>query len=524
MTAKYITSLFISCVCCITAYSQKNDAPFTLSGKMETLPLLYPWLQTENAAGISSIKGSIGRTFAGASVEQGDFRRPQQPSNSGQLLFLSERYQQLSRGYVYGSFQFKQQRDQDVKMTQVLDPYRGNPYILADSLGGDWTKQFYELNLKAATASLAGNKLHLGIGLVFKAGTGARQNDPRPFNTSNELTLTPSAIWNITGNSKLGVNGMFNIYKEEIITESKNYTLNQRRYMLTGLGTYFVSDFFSNPSTRNYKGKTYGGDLQYEWRKNNLTWLSSIGYRDRTEEVVDGTDRPRKGGTLEEKQYKALTSIQYAARKYNHILLAEWTQYDRSGMEEHQKFNSESDKLIWETFLKTALTTSLVTRGSLSYQLFKPRNQQEFNWIINAGVAFNGLDNKYNYPRSLQIVDMMDYSIGGRKSWRCHGKNNLIAGINATYTSRVTSKEENNLDPGTTNLVTWQFFYPDHGYLSSEAWKAELMLQYAFSIPKVAGAEFFVRGNGMLRQQTGKEYFGVNGNRTQFVITIGAFY
>ena len=57
-----------------------QDTLSTIDGKLQLVPVRNPWINTQNAAGLSILPvTSLGQTAIGGNIESGDLRRPQQP-------------------------------------------------------------------------------------------------------------------------------------------------------------------------------------------------------------------------------------------------------------------------------------------------------------------------------------------------------------------------------------------------------------------------------------------------------------
>lgn len=523
MNVNYISLIFLAGIISTNGFSQTKQAP-PPPGAYEILPAYQPWLETGNAAGLSAYSfPSAGKTFIGTSQESGSFRRPQEAEQINRLYFQSEKYQRMKNSVIYGGFKFTQQWDKNLEFTDVLDPYRGTPYIIGDSIGGNWKKQLYELSLKAATLKLANDKISLGVGLDYKVGSGARHNDPRPLNSSNELSLAPSLIWHLNARNRIGVNGSYRSYKEEVEIEvSSNGGFNYPVYKFMGPGIYMSNIIPASSSfTRNYKAQGFGGALQYDREGGSWKWLSEAGIFRNQEDVTDGISTPIKAGKLKETIYHIQTAFIYQPRKLVHRLKFNWKQYDREG-QEFFTIRESNDK--FESIFSPVLTTALVTESGLKYEIIRPDGENNFISLLYAGAGFSGLDNKYLFPRSRQIADRTQFAIGAKRNWKAGKSNSFLAGFDLGYNSRLSESTDNINMPNTTNFAAEHVFYPDHGYLISDAWNANLMLQYAFRLSNVREASFFIRANGLIRQQTGKEFYGVTGSRTQFSITLGAFH
>lgn len=313
---KAIRIILFCCALPLVVFSQRQPADTAHSPHIispQQIPLLRPWLHTQNAAGLQlSNVPTAGYTAFGALLENGDFKKSQQAADDRQFGFHSSRYQRLKKGVIYGSFNYIQQWSNQVNWSDVLDPYRGTPYIIADSIGGNWKKQRYDLELKAATAPLLGERMVLGAGIKYSVFTGARQNDPRPLNNAGELTLTPSLVYRLGKNQQLGINGVYGFYKEDISFELKNTNVTHSLYKLLGLGQVTSPpSILATAASRYYKGKKYGAALQYNIGSENWQWLTEAAYTTYTEQVTDGSGIPLLSGTYKRKDYQLFSVFQY---------------------------------------------------------------------------------------------------------------------------------------------------------------------------------------------------------------------
>lgn len=527
MNLKYIITVVLTAGMVVNLHGQqvKLDTNATLSAKFQNFLAREHWLETNNAAALNSSQlPNIGRTVLSGNQEKGSFYRPQQAKEQHAVNFTSERFLKQNGFAFYGKFSFTQEWEKDVRLTSVLDPYRGNPYILADSIGGNWKNQFYELTLKAAAPALLNDKLIFGIGINYQTGTGARQNDPRPLDYTNQIDLTPSILYLINDKHKFGLNGDFSTFKEKLDITLVNNTNPQLLYKLLGLGEYEHSraDFISLGYSRYYSGKSFGGDLQYEYTGAKLKWLTSVGIKVYDEDVVDGSEMSRKAGKYSYKQYNVMSSLQYAANNWMQQLKFRWSQSDRDGKEFHQFYDSRIE--TYETIFESVVNTALVTRSSLSYQLLKSKVQKDYDWLVDATVGYSGLDNRYAYPQSWQIVDRMDYSLCAKKNISWSGARSLELMFNVKYYHLLSNKLDYTEKAYSTNYIAKNVLYPDHAYLAAQGWKTGAAVQYGFSLPKLKKTQFFIKGEGNVRLvDKGGLYYTGSANRTSWLLTLGFF-
>jgi hypothetical protein len=510
----YLLSLF----CGSAAVAQ--DTLSTINGKLQVAPIRNPWLSTQNAAGLSVLPvSSLGRTYIGGAIEDGDLRRPQQPSMARDFHFVSERFQSLQNTSLYGKFSFHQKWDDGIRWSDVLDPYRRNPYIVADSLGGDWKKQLYDLELKASTPVNDSRSLLLGAGIRYKVGTGARQNDPRPLTYTNDLTFQPSLIWAPSNALKLGLSGNFNFYKEKLSYATSNYEDIHYRYRMAGLGFYYRDQTVTE--VRFYTGKTFGGSAQLQWEKDNVRLLADAGYSLRKEDAEDGTSQPRIYGDFREEQYHASLNATLLTGNFTHQWEASWKTFDGDGRDNHygDAVGKEPPPLVNSDIL----STTFYNEGAFHYRWIKDRFQDDFKWMLQASVIYSGMDNRYNIPRSRNTVDANEYRIAFTRNLAFSDNKNFI--WSAQLALRDCFNYYIDFKPSgiQTNIVVDGFLNPDQAWLSSDMFKAGLSAEYRFPLKHGAETALFVKAEGSIWKRINANDLP-NASRNFASLTIGMTY
>lgn len=503
-------------------YAQDSTYNIRMPGQIKYLDLTHPFLFTDNAAAIGLVKlPALGSTYISGALQEGSFRRPQQPKEEQQVSFRSERIMSLGKLNLMGAFAFDQIWSKQIRMSDVLDPYRGNPYILSDSVGGDWNKQFYQLDLRAATVPLAGGRLNLGAEIHYKASTGARQNDPRPLNYSNQIDLAPSVVWHLSPVHQLGANGWFRSYKEDIRITLVNTQSTQNLYKLLGVGEYEhgAPDVITTGYSRNYEGSQYGGDLQYFYTKDKLKLVLSGGFRYYTEDVTDGTTKPVKAGRYTYNEYRGSARLVLPGGHLGHSLSLSVTLNDSKGKEYHQVFDSATES--FQTVFSSVFYTGVQNQMRAAYELFRSSGDA-CNWFLRAEAAIDAFDNRYAFPQNKQAADMGRYSIYGEKTWKPAKHTTLTAGFSAGYLSRLNGELQYTAKDYSSDHVAATLLYPDQAYLTSEALLTGAHLQYAVPLKKGSRNALFVRGDGTVTKKTGSNRdSGPSGSRSSIRFTIG---
>lgn len=497
-----------------------QDTLSTINGRLQVAPVRNPWLGTQNAAGLSVLPfASMGRTWLGASIEEGDLRRPQQPARSRQFQFLSERYQMLKNASFYGKFSFNQRWDDDIRWSAVLDPYRRNPYIVADSLGGDWKKQLYDLELKASTPVNEQRTILVGAGLQYKVGTGARQNDPRPLTYTNDVTFNPSVVWAPGKKWSVGLNGNLNFFKEKVSFQASNNEDVHYRYKLSGLGYYYRVQSISE--TRYYSGKTFGGSAQVQWADDNFRVLLDAGYSTREEDAQDGSTFPLLYGNFKEHQYHAMLNATLRTASHSHQWQASWKTFDGKGRDFHygESVNRELPPLV----NSEVLNNTFYNEGAFVYRMIKDAFQDDYKWMLEATILYSGIDNRYNYPKHRNTVDANEYRVRYSRNLAFSDARNFIFGLHVALRDCFT--HYNDFEPigYQTDVAVNGLVRPDQEWLMSDIFKAGLVAEYRFPVDRNAGASLYLKAEGNIRKRIKSDHLP-NASRNFAAFTIGMTY
>lgn len=503
----------------------QTDISADLSSRFSLLPYRSGWQESTNAAGLAlDPMPLMGRTLLLAGNLQGTLKQSQQARQQQQFQFFSERYQTIGSAFLYGSFSYTQQKDKDIFFSDVMDPYRGTPYVLADSIGGDWKKQFYALKVRAASPKLWGDRLILGLGVELHVGTGARQNDPRPLTTNNEIKVTPGLTLKMGENSHVGLNGYYSRYREEVSLEVKNTSVNHYLYKFLGMGQYELPPVFSSGASRTYNGNTYGGDAQYNLNGNQYSWLTSVGYRNTKEPVLDGTSVPRKNGTWTQELVQVNSILSLKAGMYSHRFELHAEQAKGTGTEFHEYYNTATK--LWQTILEAPFYTNTKNTAELSYTLIKGLEHTRYNWLAGFSAAYSDMDQIYLTPRAEQLIRRAEVNIRGAKNIKT-GKDanlelNLVFGYSASLDKSVKFQP---IAPGRT-LIALEVLYPDYAYWSGDRLNTGASMQYDFKLNSVKNARFYALGRFSLSTAVAGDgyYENAKGSRSDIRIGIGAFY
>lgn len=455
----------------------------------------------------------------------GDFKHLYQGESLQGVQFTSERFERLKDWVFYGSFDFRSFKERAVDMTSHAQPFRDNPYQIADSLNGDWNKQNYNLSLKVAAPKLAQDRLTLGMGLSYNVLTGARQKDPRPLNNSNELRLSPAVLYELSENHALGLTGAYQFYREDLSVERINANQNYNMYKLLGLGEYEAGSpiiISSNSIIRSYTGNKFGGELFYSCQREGLNWMISGRYHHYKEKAIDGSTFPKKAGHHSYHEYGLISSLSWKGTQKAQHLHVHWNQRDVSNREFHQLQNAATKQ--YETIYTSVFNTALKTDVGIEYLFSRIKRNDVPNWWLTIGADYHGFDNRYSVSRDLEIVDKITASLSFDKQYELRNGDALSFGLGSAYDFLIEDQIAYTEKDFSTNFVAHHIFYPIHAFNTIESWNNKLVVQYSLKPFIKSGNQLFVRAQGFTNTaMAGNEWFEKGDTRQGFQLTIGLY-
>lgn len=357
------------------------------------------YLSTNNASGLvlgsKHIYSDINLSY---DYMKGDYRRPQQPDQANRILFQAEGATMLGTCYVIGGFNFKQAFEDNIGFSSILNPYRGTPYIVADSTGGDWTKQTYDMWVKAASPVFF-NTVSFGLGANLGVGRGAKKIDPRPQANSNSIQLAPSFTLSRWGHS-LGGNFMYNRFRESSNMMLYDTGEPQKIYLLKGMGQYTYDIFSTNERERQYEGDSYGAGVQYGYQSDRFQLFFEGTYENYQEYANDiENSKPRQRGIYYETQWQGNLHLDVWSnnRSMKHSLYGGYENIAGSGREIIQVFNSSPEVNAWVTDSEAPKrTTTSLKEWNAGYRLFLMNRQGDsYKWKFSANAKLSDYSDEY---------------------------------------------------------------------------------------------------------------------------------
>lgn len=454
----------------------------------------------------------VGYASLGGGLQFGKLRRPQHAETERAITFEAQRYQHIGAWLFYGRFAYQQQQQQDLRWTGVMDPYRGTPFVLADSTVGDWKKHQFALD---AGASIPLNEhLTLGLAVQYLAGSGAKNRDPRPLSNVNDITLRPSATWKLGVRHVIGGHAHYRGFKEDVRVLIRAPFV-QGLYRLKGLSFHDQVLPVSASYTREYRGTEWGGGLQHLYRTGHSSqWVTDMAYTRYSEITQDGTMTPQSSGDYRNDRLSASTSWRYGkGRMENTFSLAVHAQRG-VGHEYHYVSNA----LVFDGDMYRQEDVEATMR----HEWRKRKDGTAYHWYIAPAMGYRQQVARYptSPSTSRQQFGQLVASVEGG-TWVARQLEVTAAIHYQTALSRSIAYYDNG------QAIASSLLFPDYDYQTADYLAGRLGLRYLFSPPRMQAEQrrFFVELSGTLRHRLDPvSYAGYGSNRAYSGLTIGMYY
>lgn len=152
----------------------------------------------------------------------------------------------------------------NTRYTDVRDERLLGPYLVVDSLGGNYYHELYRLG---GSIALYGRNIIYGLRADYRGSVAYRKADPRPRNTISELALNPGVVIGVK-KWDIGLFLDYSFYKQHLTIRIEEPSRKDYFYLLKGFGLYDYS--FSGVESsfrRYYRSHSYGGGVQFRQRK-----------------------------------------------------------------------------------------------------------------------------------------------------------------------------------------------------------------------------------------------------------------
>ena len=475
----------------LAATLQANAQGFSPAA-MEQLKMQRLWLNSQNASGmVFDDATAFSNVRVNYNLQNGNFHRPQEGKKESTIGVSSEGFMNLKNALVWGSFSFQQKNLTDAGYNaSITDPFRGMPYYIIDEHQSNWRNQYYDLRFRASTP-LMNNRWALGVEGIYQASLAAKQRDPRVDTRFYTLKIVPGISYQMNDAHRIGLSLRYESIKEDSRMENENSDVDQKYYILYGLGTA-VQGIGSGRVT-NYYGDRIGGALQYNFQSPTWNVLLEGSYDIRSEIVEQSFTSPKKDAGVKEKTLRVSGTAYQQGENYSHYLKASYTNRQMDGIQYISKYDNTESLDGWEVLYKSIRSTYDTQIASLDYALMRNRGN-EYNWKLEAGVAYGKQNDEYILPNSWKNSENIFVNLGGKKNFVVGSKmnNRLLLDIHVAYKKNLSGEYRyggSHADYiSVTGLET-----ADANYLNSDWNRIGASLTYSQLVKADSKTNFFVK-------------------------------
>lgn len=478
--------------CLLTPICLQANAQGFSPASMEQLKMQRLWLNSQNASGmVFDDTLSFSNLHIGHLMQNGNFHRPQEGEKENTTNVSSEGFINLPNALVWGSFGFQQRNLTNAGYNaSITDPFRGMPYYIIDEHQSNWRNQYYDLRFRASTP-LVNNHWAFGVEGVYQASLSAKQRDPRVDTRFYTLKIVPGISYRVNNSHRIGLSLRYESIKEDSRMENENSDIDQNYYILYGLGTAVQG--IGSGRTSNYYGDRMGGALQYNFQSPAWNVLFEGSYDIRAEHVEQSFTSPKKDAGVKDRTFKLSSFAYRQGGRYSHYLKADYMNRHIDGIQFVSKYDNTESLGGWEVLHKSIRSTYDTQSASLSYILMRNRGN-EYNWKMEAGIAYQKQDDEYLLPNSVKHSENILVNFGGTKNFAIGTKmnNRLLAGIHTAYQKKLSGGYRYNGSHvdyiSVTGLET-----TDIQYLTSDYHRLGASLTYSQRMKEGSKTHFFVK-------------------------------
>lgn len=481
------------------------------------LPLEYIGLKTDNPASFAQIDLSLTNINIGYSQASGGYKNISSAETINSGIISIEGIKRLNDLTFWGLFGYDISRHINRKWNDVLFTSTANPFILADSVGGDYDDEIF--NIAGGISSTIWNeKLSWGIEGVYKVGSSADQTDPRPSIDAVRYTINPGLYYN-TNTLKIGISGYYSGYNERISVTLVNNNIPHYYFLMMGLGSFYPEK--GGGYTRNYVGHSYGGSMQLVFITPRLENVFQAGYKNEIEKAQDGSSASLfKAGDYKNTIFSVADFFKFKANSFIHHIDIDMSTASVRGVwyDQKQVVNSNNE-VVWEVYNQSVRYKERINSATLNYILEKRTNNKP-DFLLSVSTDYNSHDAQLYPEGDYQRYSNLLIRLGGQKNVIFPNQFEFLVALNGLYKQNL-SREANFSNVSLASV--WS--YPVYDYFTSDMYSTGISLRLGKTVD-LYGYNFFpfVKADAKYTESSLKNNFYNNGNRTDLLVTLGAFF
>lgn len=437
------------------------------------------WFQSANASGLAfSAPDAFNLVDAAYSYESGDYRRMQSGTSNGVFDFDTQGALKVGKVQLWGRFRYDNTDERGSSFNTLLyDPYDERfMYTAADTVAGQWKKQSYDMQFKAAVP--IGEHLAAGVHVEYKDRIAAGQIDPRAESFNYSVTVRPGLAWK-AGRSVIGVNGLYSNTFERSTASISNTQETQKVYLLRGLGNWVGEQVGGGGlSTMYFRCNSWGGGMQYSY-SSDWQLMAEAGYCSHATEIHESATQPKPHGDTRKQVVSASVTALFGSRWLHKVNLSSEASVT-TGIEPTTQWNTDDG--VWEITYSAEQCKLLTLNALLSYDAFLTEGGS-YIWRFSGKAGLEAKRDSYALPASRFEYTNFLASAGTETRIGFSGGSSLLLGITLSGVKNLGAVYEYNGHRTGTPPV--RDLYPhDLAILSADRLSSRLAAEYAFPVGK----------------------------------------
>ncbi len=403
----------------------------------------------------------------------------------------------LSKSVVSGFASYQAGVKRNTAWSDVADTELFYPYLVADSIGGDYHSENYRVG---AAYTHKFRKLRLGGSFNYQGTIHYRKFDPRPINNVSQIEIAVGALCPMKS-YYLGMHLNYTNYKQTMSCRNLKSDRKDRFFSLRGFGLYdYQLTEVNFIYSRYFLMNEWNGGLQLA-HKDNKGWLIDVNFKhQKAATVVD--DDVRVPGIVN--RLIPTMQVSYLAEFGRNRLLfslngqitnSKGTENQYDTLIVHKEPTLISHKLNYSAVKHLLSTYDLA--ASLLYE--RQINSKNAVWISPI-VNYHRHDEKYIYPEHRLFADAVDFTL--KTGYRMFFKKSWTS---IRFSSGKKFPLKNELRMPSDEQLTQKMTIHQYDYLRAGFWYASAKIDYYIPIRTKQILAFSLYGQMLKNSQYKKE-------------------
>lgn len=468
---KYILSILIT-VFSLSTFAISNVDPLSA----EVFAAKSPWQSLNRSfnynpaatfavpfQNLSNVETSY--QFSGADINMHSI---QAGNGNGNFRLVSESFKKEGAAHYFGKAYFERNEQYNTGWTDVEDYQLLNPYLVGDSVGGNYKRETYYLS---GGTSLRLENWELAIRANYKGSVSYRQVDPRPRNTVSVFSIHPGITYG-SGNWRYGWAGEYSRYRQNVDLRVEKDDKKIFFYLMQGFGIYNRQFSGLNSSyTRIYKGNLFRSNILVDFKNNQQA----------TSVIVEASSNLINSDESDRRTPYKITHNQLETEINHEQKIAERSLFLKGKYNFHQTIGNETQytpTTINANFVVWNFATQSDRYQSMNHNveftaLYANKNRNKFSVWQQLDAIWNDNSQNYFFPDYFQNVQDL-VTKGTIGIFYPMKKTSLTGSLGIGYKKVLSSS----LFQDENNIMTTQLIVPDFEFLNSDLMLYRLNLQY----------------------------------------------